>query len=221
MKKWLLVLSILSFSSASFAQKIKVRKVKGNQAVIEFSGGSLQPGGVYELANDEYSEGSSSGGAGSRKYVVSLSASLTNSKADSSGSENETDLSLIGRFGWNFGNIEVGPLASYISDQSGSITTKTYTFGAFGDYNMIANTPGETFIYGVGGTGSMGQIDNGTTSKIDLMTFFVAPFAKWFPTGSSVGFRVDAGYIYQKKSGGLGDQTVTGLQLQAGIIAYF
>lgn len=220
MKRWLLVLAILTFSSASFAQKIKVRRVKGNQAVIEFSGGSLQPGQVHELAPDEFGESSVT--SSSRHYVVGVSMSLQNTKSDAAGSENETDIELIGKFGWNFGTYEVGPLATYKSDQVGSITQKTYKFGAFGDFNMIANTPGEAFLYGVGATGSMGQFDSGGGSKRDLMEVFVGPFAKWFPSGSNVGFRVDAGYVYQKQSGGVGgDATVTGLLTSAGLIGYF
>ncbi|KYG63626.1 hypothetical protein AZI87_14500 [Bdellovibrio bacteriovorus] len=220
MKKWLLVVSILTFSSASFAQKIKVRKVKGNQAVIEFSGGSLQPGNVYELAPDEFGE--SSAVSTSRRYLVGLSFNFENTKADTSGAENETDINLLAKFGWNYGTFEVGPMVSYSSTAIGSVTTTTYKFGGFGDYNMIANTPGEAFIYGLGGYATMGQRDSGTGSKIDVMDFFVGPFAKWFPTGTGVGFRLDGGYIYQKVSGGVGgDATITGLAFTAGIIAYF
>ncbi|WII73787.1 hypothetical protein QJS83_07845 [Bdellovibrio sp. 22V] len=219
MKKWLLVLSVLAFSSASYAQKIKVRKVKGNQAIVDFAGGTLVPGQVYELAGDVFE---TSPGSMSRKYVVALSFSLENTKSDASGAENETDITLTGRFGWNFGNIEVGPLGSYSSNANGPITTNIYKVGAFGDYNLIANTPGESFLYGVGGTASFGQIDTGTGSKPNLMDFFVGPFAKWFPSGSNVGFRADLGFIYQKQSGGIGgDVTVSGLSTSAGLIAYF
>ncbi len=41
------------------------------------------------------------------------------------------------------------------------------------------------------------------------MTFFLSGFGKWFPTGGNVGFRLDGGYIYQKKSG-VSDATVSG-----------
>ncbi|WP_413942890.1 hypothetical protein [Bdellovibrio sp. HCB-162] len=220
MKHWLLALTVLTFSSASFAQKIKVRRVKGNQAVIEFSGGSLQSGQVYELAPDEFADSSVS--TTSRKYVIALSASLMNTKSDAAGAQNETDLSLTGKFGWNFGSYEFGPLLTYASDQVGSITTTSYKVGGFADYNLISNTPGEAFLYGIGGTASIGQIDGGSGSKRDLMDFFVGPFVKWFPTGSNVGFRLDVGYIYQKQSGGVGSEaTISGLASAVGILAYF
>lgn len=220
MKKWLLVFSILAFSSASFAQKIKVRRVKGNQAVIEFAGGNLQAGQVYELAPDEFSESTVT--SSSRKYVTALSLSFMNTKSDAPGASNDTTITLNGKFGWNFGNYELGPLLTYASNQVGSTTISTYKVGGFADYNMISNTPGEAFVYGLGGTASMGQLDGGSGNKRDLMDFFVGPFVKWFPTGSSVGFRIDVGYIYQKQSGGVGgDATVTGLASAVGIVAYF
>lgn len=221
---WLLSLLLSStlstYSSSSFAQKIKVHKVKGNQAVVEFSGGNLHVGQAYELAPDEFGEATSS--TSTRDYVVTLSVSLQNTKSDASGAESETDLSLTSRFGWNLGTYELGPLFSYTSDGTGSITTTLYKFGAFGDYNMIANMPGESFIYGFGGTFEFGGLDSGVGSKKDLIEFFVGPFAKWFPTGSPVGFRIDGGYVYQKQTSGVGSETtISGLSATAGLTAYF
>ncbi|WP_347359183.1 hypothetical protein [Bdellovibrio sp.] len=220
MRKFLILCALLAFSSSAFAQKIKVRKVKGSQAIIDFSGGSLAPGQVYELAPDEFGDTTMS--QSMRKYLVSVSFSLMNTKSDAAGASNETDISISGRFGWNFASYEFGPLGSYSSDATGSNTATTLAVGGWADYNMISNTPGEIFVYGLGGLGSFGQHDNGAGAKSDLMTVFAGPFVKWFPTGSNVGFRMDGGYIYQKKSGGVGsDTTVTGLSLQAGLIGYF
>ncbi|MEN0058203.1 MAG: hypothetical protein AAGB31_05165 [Bdellovibrio sp.] len=219
MKKWILASLILVCASTSLAQKIKVRRVKGNQAVIEYSGGILQPGQAYELAHDEFSEPSSS--SGSRQYVVGLDFSLLSTKSDASGAESVTEVTLGGKFGWNFVSYEIGPLVKWTSSTTGSATSSTFRVGGFADYNMIHNMAGEAFIYGLGGSASMGQQDVGGNKK-DLMTFFAGPFAKWFPTGGSVGFRTDLGYIYQRQSGGSsGDVAVSGLSWEAGILAYF
>ena len=217
-KKFILMTILLTLSSQAFAQKIKVRRVKGNQAVVEFSGGSLQQGQAYELVQDEFSEGSSS--ASHRRYLVNLNFSLENTKSDASGAQNETDLSLSGRFGWNFGQFEFGPMLSYSSDMTGSITLNTLIAGGFADFNLIPNAPGEIFIYGIGGTAGAGQRE-GSGSTISLMSFTVMPFVKWFPTGGDLGFRIDAGYAYQKLGASGGDVTVTGIVATAGIIGYF
>lgn len=214
-----ITLALSAFAHTAFAQKIRVRKVKGNQAVVDFSGGSLQTGQVYELSSDEIRSGSSESNA--RTYGVAVSASISSTKSDASGAQSETDMSLAARFGWNHGTYEYGPLMSYSSNGNGSITTTMYKLGAFGDYNMIANVPGEIFLYGIGGLFDIGQLDSGSGVKRDLMDFFVGPFIKWFPTGSPVGFRFDGGYIYQKQSSSSTSTTISGLDVSAGITAYF
>lgn len=217
MKTAFLFVALFAFSSWCFAQKIKVQKVKGNQAIVEFSGGTLQSGQVYELTSEDFSESAPSP---SRKYLVNLDMSLFNTKSDAVGAKSETSYVFSGKLGWNLGSIEVGPSAAY-SHSSGSVTMSNFSVGGFADYNLIANTPGEIFIYGVGGTSSFGQLDaDGRT--MDILYASVGPFVKWFPTGGSNGFRVDAGYSYQKTSGGTtGDTTTTGLGITVGVSSYF
>lgn len=221
MKKALLLLTLplLLSSTNAFAQKIKVKRVKGKQAVVEFSGGHLQTGQVYELASDEYSDSSSSGG--SRKYVINLSASLSSTKDDGPSAENVTALELKTRFGWNLGHIELGPVFT-LKSEAKSTNSSLITIGGFADYNLLSNSPGEAFLYGVGGYLSMGQEDRGAGSKNDLMNLFAGPFVKWFPGGGNFAFRGDLGFIYQKVSTGTGgDLTNSGLESSIGIIAYF
>ncbi|XGC79662.1 hypothetical protein ACES2L_10015 [Bdellovibrio bacteriovorus] len=217
MKKYFMALAIFSFCSATYAQKIKVRKVKGKQAIIEFTGGNLESGRVYELAPDEFGESSVT--TSSRNYVVSIEGLIQSLKADTTGAENEMDISLTARFGWNHGSYEFGPLGSYTSDAEGATTTTLISGGGFFDYNLIPNTPGEAFIYGAGATGTFGQYDDGSNAST-VMTFFGGVFAKWFPTGSNVGFRIDGGYLYGKLSGD-SSSTTTGFKTSLGLLGYF
>lgn len=210
--------AVTTLTSPSWAQKIHVTKVKGNQAVVEFSGGRLQPGQTYEINSEDLSETTSS----ARNHLVAVGMTFLNTKSDATGATSDTELSLSGKFGWNRGSVEFGPQASYASQGNGSVTATVLKIGAFGDYNVLANVPGEAFIYGLGGSFDLGQLDSGAGTKTDLMGFLVGPFAKWFPTGSPVGFRLDGGYIYQKASGGAtSDRTVTGLSGNISLIAYF
>lgn len=209
----------LTFSFEAGAQKIKVRRVKGHQAVIEFSGGTIHPGQAYELVQDEFSD-ANPGSAPQRRYVVSLSFAMENTKADTTGATSDTDIALAGRFGWNMEQFELGPTISFASDQTGSVTVSTTIFGGFADFNLIPNVPGEVFIYGVGGTGGFGQRE-GNGSSQSLMHLTAMPFVKWFPYGSDVGFRFDAGYVYQKQGTTAGDVTVTGFLGTAGLLGYF
>lgn len=210
---------ILLCSINAFGQKFKVQKIKGDQAVIEVLGGTLQPGRIYEANSPELLNNISSSAA--RDYVFALSFNLLNTKSDATGAQNETDISLTGKFGWNFSNFELGPMMSYSSNDSGDLTTTIFKLGAFADYNIIANIPGEIFIYGLGGTAAFGQFDNGITAKQDLLDAFVGPFVKWFPSGSNMGIRFDTGYIYQKQSIANTEVTVTGLSANIDLLAYF
>lgn len=209
---------IFTTSSLGFAQKIKVTKVKGNQAVVEFSGSRLQAGQTYDLNSSLLPDVISS----LRKNVISVSASLLNVKADTALAETQTNISLSGKYGWNMGSFEFGPVGSFESNGSQSTTQSSFKMGGFGDYNMISNTPGEVFIYGLGGYAELGQYTASSGAKSDLMEFFAGPFVKWFINGGPFGFRVDGGYLYQGLSGGgLGSRTVTGLAANLGIMVYF
>ncbi len=219
----LVLAAFFSFSTAAQAQKIKVRKVQGNKAIVEFTG-TLNPGTTYELISpDEFGEESSSN---NRKYLVGLDFNLANTKSDAANSVNVTNIALAARFGWNFGSFEVGPVVAY-SSTIASVTSSTYKVGGFVDYNMISNLPGEAFLYGLGAIGSFGQHDPGSTTivddfKYDLIEVFVGPFVKWFPTGGPYGFRLDAGYVYQRQnSTTLGTTTVSGFASSVGLLAYF
>lgn len=216
----ILLVALLTFSSSAFAQKIKVRRVKGNQAVVEFGGAPLQPGQVYELmAQDDFGDASPS--TGGRNYVLGLNFSFSSSKSDAAGANNVTDISLSTRFGWNLGSFELGPVLSYRANDESSFNNTVIKAGVFGDFNVIPNIPGEVFIYGVGSYFVFGQRDNGAGTKGDIMEIFAGPFVKWFFGGSNYAIRFDGGYQFQKISSSSGDVTLTGLGMTAGIQAYF
>ncbi|QDK38276.1 hypothetical protein [Bdellovibrio sp. NC01] len=216
-------LSLLSFSQDAHAQKIKVRKVQGNKAIVEFTG-NLNQGSTYDLISPDEFGGEEA--SNNRKYVVGVNFAMTNTKADAANSVNITTFNLAARFGWNFGSFEIGPMVGYASTIA-DLTSTTYKLGAFADFNIIPNIPGEAFLYGIGGTGSFGQHDPGSDTvvgdyKYDLFEAFVGPFVKWFPTGGPYGFRLDAGYIYQRQSTNtIGTIAVSGFAGNFGLFAYF
>jgi hypothetical protein len=214
------LLVFFTFSSSAFAQKVKVRRVKGNQAVVDFSGTPLQVGQVYELmAQDDF--GDSASGSHGRDYVLGLNFSFSSTKSDAAGAQNVTDISLTTRFGWNLGTYELGPVFTYRANDESSLNATSIKAGIFGDFNIIPNIPGEIFIYGVGGYFVLGQRDNGAGTKGSITEVFAGPFVKWFFGGSTYAIRFDGGYQMQKISQDSGDVTLSGLGMTAGIQAYF
>ena len=218
MRKIGLILVALLMTSPSWGQKIKVRKVKGNQAVVDFSGEALQMGQVYELNSGGFADPTSSG---TRDHVIGLQASFQSGKYDSVGAKSITTINLVGRYGWNHGNFEFGPMASYTSDNTLGTTTSTMQGGAFGDYNLVPNSAGEVFVYGAGGLAGFGTRDNGSGSSTSLMSFAAGPFVKWFMLSGSFAIRFDGLYEYDKSSGNAADTTYSGFKLMAGISSYF
>ncbi|MGE5087245.1 MAG: hypothetical protein ACM3MG_13145 [Bacillota bacterium] len=218
MRHFLLTALVFSLISPAFAQKIKVRKVKGNTAIIE-SSSLLRPGAVYDLMSpNDLSEDIT---PSSRKYLVGLNFALTNTKSDAANATNETNVNLTIKFGWNLGTFELGPLLNYNMSHANDITQTLWKIGGFADYNFMPNISGETFLWGVGGTGAFGNWDKGNGTKVDVMDIFAGPFTKWFPTSSAVGFRVDLGLSYQRQTTTTENNTVSGLASSAGIFAYF
>lgn len=234
MKK-LLFLAPLLISSAAMAQQFKVEKVKGNKAVIEFSGGGLTQGHTYNVSQPGDEELGSSprksgGGTGSRQYVVSgsfsfgsgtTSTSTTISNVTSTTSSNTTSMNFVGRFGWNMGTFELGPLVAYTKDTTSTNDSSTMSFGAFGDYNFTPNRPGESTIFALT---AEGMYASNSTNSVNSsgMGLFAGGSLKWFGLTDSTAVRFDLGYNYQKLDSGSGtNATLQGFVGRAGIATYF
>lgn len=206
----------LSFALPSYGQKVKVRRVKGNQAIVDIESGNLRPGQTYELSRDLYTDGAFS--PESRRNVFSVTFSLLSAKGD--GNANTTNTSIQGklRYGWNHETMEFGFLGamSYVNDTN---TTQSFRGGGFFDFNLLPNIPGEIFIYGLGAQALIGQYE-ANNSSLSLMDLYGTGFVKWFPKGGTVGVRVDAGVIMQNVSGNSSSST-TGLTVEASLIGYF
>jgi len=229
--KNLLVLALILISSTSFAQQFRVEKVKGNKAVIQFSGTSLSQGGTYSIGGGSSSTRAT--GSGSRDYVIGGSfgyysgsdtteypppSTAFNSKNSSS------DLSLLARFGWNKETYEAGAILKYRNVDS------DYTFyhynafsgGGFYDYNFSPNRPGgDSMIYSVTAEATFGSFSPKGGSGGSAMDYFLGGSMKWFGLNSNFAIRTDLGYSYQKISPSGGTLTSQGFGLRAGIASYF
>lgn len=214
----LIILSamVLSFSLPVAAQQIKVRKIKGNQAVVEIQNGNLRQGQTYNLTRDLYTDGAFS--PESRLNVFGLSLTLASTKSDASNANSSTSIQGKLRYGWNKETIEYGLLGSvsYVND---STTVQTLKGGAFFDYNLLPNISGEIFIYGLSLQALMGQYETSGTS-LSLIDFYGTGFIKWFPKGGTAGLRLDGGFVMQNASGTT-SSTTTGFLLEASLIGYF
>ncbi|HWU43248.1 MAG TPA: hypothetical protein VN132_07420, partial [Bdellovibrio sp.] len=107
MRHWIFIILLTLSSAAAEAQKIRVRKVKGNQAVVETTGAPLRQGATYDLISQE--DFGDEATANNRHYLIGLNFAMSSLKSDAAGSNNVTAIDFSTRFGWNFGNFEIGP----------------------------------------------------------------------------------------------------------------
>ncbi|WP_413584599.1 hypothetical protein [Bdellovibrio sp. HCB274] len=219
MRQLLLIFTLITLSAGSAsAQKIKVRKVKGNTAIVE-SNSPLSPGAVYDLiSQDQFGDEM---GMATRDHFVGMSFGFSNTKSDAQNATNESSMSLDMRFGWNLATFEVGPLVQFSMNHANDITSTAWKLGGFADYNLVPNITGEAFLYGLTAWGAFGNIDRGNGTKVDVVDAFGGLVVKWFPTSSSACFRFDLGYMYERQTVTGGFYANTGFTGTAGIFAYY
>ena len=142
----ILFLTFLGASEA-YSQKIKIKKTRGLSAVIE-SSVPLEEGQVYDLAVEPLSQNIDYKASGfkSRQNLVSFGGSLLSLKGDD---YSRNFVSLQGRYGWNFTNLEVGGVLQLASDNLGAGATTDYVGGGFFSYNLVANRDTKSLVYGL------------------------------------------------------------------------
>ena len=144
----LFFLLVILFNLPAFAaEKIKIKKVKGNTAIIETEA-PLKEGQTYEITPEALSEDVDykANVLKSRQNSLTAGTSFEYIKSDLLQS---SSFSLQARYGWNFSTLEVGLLTEISSlDQGGGATT-SFLAGGYFDYNLISNRDPRQFIYGV------------------------------------------------------------------------
>jgi hypothetical protein len=206
----------------TMAQQFKVEKVKGNKAVIEFSGGNLAAGRNYSFGGSSSAEnGGATGGA--RRYVVGGNFDLQyltyTSSALAGTSSKDNLMGFLSRFGWNFESYELGFILGYTNTETASSSYSLIKGGTFFDYNLTANRAGETSVYGAGAEASYGSITSSAGGSV--LGVYASAFAKWFIFGPSTALRVDLGYSYDKGTYTSYSTTSQGMAVRGGLSTYF
>lgn len=215
----MIILPVLMSSSVVFAQQMTVEKVKGNKAIVEFSGTTLSAGRTYSIG------GNTSDGAvgGSRARIIGGSIAMEfleySSSTNGSSAIKDNLISLIARYGWNFETFEAGILGGYTDTDRPGTKYSAVKIGAFGDYNLTPNRPGTSNIYGVSGEGGYSSITS--TGGGSILDMFLSGFAKWFVFGPSTALRFDLGYSYEKGTFTSYSTVSQGFALRGGIATYF
>ena len=234
MKHLLIALLVLGTTSFAHAQTAKVIKVKGQQAIVQFPAGTApQVGQQINLGGGGVADSSGApvAGLGSRKNSIGLgvnSLSFMNRSSKSNGvttSTGVTGINLNGRYGWNTGRMEFGPIVRLEYESADNTTTRFMGVGGFFDYNFTPNVSGQKLVYA--GTGDLSFGQSGTKqgsfdSTSTVIALFLGGSIKWFGLSDSFAIRGDAGFSYDSSTPDSSNAvTNVGAVVRAGIATYF
>lgn len=213
------IISFLLSLSPALAEKIKVRKVKGNNAIVE-SSLPLEEGQTYELLTEPISDevDFKSGVVKSRSNALSFGAKFGYLKSDTT---ETTSFSLQTRYGWNFSTIEIGLLAEADSIDTGAGATTTYLGGGYFDYNLVANRDPRQLIYGafvLAGFGSTKVPSGSANNKIEANA---GAFISYFISDTTTALRTELFGVYQQQNTSTANVNITGVGSRLLLAFYF
>lgn len=215
MKKLSLFFCLFLCTQSTQSETIKVKKIKGNQAVIEFTG-NLITEGSYQISPQNKPSSLS------RDHVIGFSGSFYNLQKDTSGfTTSRSYFGVNANYGWNTGGFEYGPRFAYTSSDTGSGATTTYALGGFLDWNLQENKIDNNTIFGFGFNALYGASNAPSGSSTNQLNFYPSFFVKWFPLIPAVALRLDSGYRYVSETASGSTSTTTGFELNAGFSIYY
>lgn len=189
---------IQKINAASFT----VKKIKGKQAIVEFTGAQLEDGKTYKIASHN-DDGRSKTSDSRENFIILRELTFSNLSSTISGTSagRSSQLSLMIGYGFNRERLEFAPLLGFSTNDTGNGATTTYTAGLMGDYNFSRNTVDNFSIFGAGLEVSYAKANNASNgSSTTTQLVYGNLFWKWFPFENSICFKTDVGYLISKIS---------------------
>jgi hypothetical protein len=198
---------------------VKVLKVKGRQAIVLYPEGAHPAAGdmltVTRRLDEEEKEGKNQ-----RGNLIGIDGSLFYLN-NSTTSKSTTGLTVTGRYGWNFGNYEYGPIGTLNLASDGS---QTVTVGGFADINMVRNSRRQKLVYGFTGDLEIGTVTQSSSSggaSASTVAIFGGGQAKYFVLSNATAVRVDAGLALDSTTTNGTSTSISGLLVKFGLANYF
>jgi hypothetical protein len=211
--KFILLFIVCFLSSQSaLADKIKVKKVKGKNAIVE-STLQLEEGQTYELVPDSLSQNVDYAATvlKSRSNSLSFGTQLAYLKSDTT---ETTSLALQTRYGWNFSNLELGVLADLTSVDNGNGATTSILAGGYFDYNLVPNRDPKKVIYGpfvLAGFGTTSVPSSNLTGSTTKVEANAGGFLSYFIADSTTALRSEVFFDYQQTNTSALSTSITGV----------
>lgn len=217
----LLCLFALSPEVAS-ADSVKVRRVKGLNAIVE-SSVPLEEGQTYRLVPDRISEDVDykSSVLKTRDNSLTLGTRFSFLKSETSES---TEFDLQVRYGWNFSTFEVGAVLNADSADAGSGATTTILAGGYVDYNFVPNRDPKKIIYGPTVLVAFGstQFPSSTAGgSATLTTINAGAFLSYFIADTTTALRAELYGVYSQVNTSAAQSTLSGAAARGLLVFYF
>ncbi len=217
-----LLILVIPFAVPANSTRIKVKKVKGQMAVVQFQGKMVE-GENYLLVSADALESDLK--TGPRKHRLGVSYSFASLKTKTSSVEyNPSEITINADFGWNHETYELGPVLGYSSVSTGFGGSTTYlTVGGFWDYNFTENKEPVAYLFGAGLRFTYVNVAPASgASGLYTMVFYPNLFWKWWAFGHSTAFKADLGYdIESGKDSASSSVSTTGIKSTAALLFYF
>ena len=190
-----LVLSILIatiISTPALAATFTVKKSKGNSSVIE-SSVPLIPGETYIIQSSKQSGLISEDVTyprSNRSRENSFSGGIDTSffKSDTL---QEHQIDIEARYGWNYGDYELGPLVHIsLLDEGAGFNTELYVGGYF-DYNLNENVVSSDSVFGLTAQGYGGNREFTSGSSSQIFSFGGGGFYTMYLMRSTTALRIE------------------------------
>ena len=216
------LLLLMLIAEPVFAEKIKVKKIKGTQAVIETIT-PLEEGQTYELVTEPLSQDVDykSSILLSRRNSLTIGGQLDFLRSDST---QQNRFSLQARYGWNFSTLEVGVFTEATSLDVGAGATTTILGGGYFDYNLIPNRDPKKMIYGAFallGIGSTSYPSSTAGGSVSTLQSNFGGFVSYFVGASTTALRGEFYGTYQQVNTTAQQSALTGLGARGLLIFYF
>lgn len=205
MKTLVIFSSLYILINVASAQSLKIIRVQGTKAIVEFTGVQVSEGKIYNLENSSDlklspNEKSQKIMLAKRKYLIEIfggisKKSTTTGLIETSG----TIIDVNSRFGFNYSRFEFGPAIKYNNDSRLEVNSTTLAAGGFFEYNFVHNSEGVPATYGVGFEGLVGTMKLAGVSGISYRELYPYGFYKWFVNSNAAALTMKLGHSLTNK----------------------
>jgi len=204
--------------SQTHASTFKVKKTKGNSAIIE-SSIALEEGATYTIETTGLTEDPVYTKTHTpRKNSLTLGGNFSLLKGNN---VQENIINFEARYGWSSITTDYGPLIFLEMNDSGAGYNTEFYIGGFYDYNFAPNRPQEYFVYGITGQILGGNVNYTSGANAQIYKLDAGGFLTWFLTRGTTALRTEALYEIKKINSSITSTEVTGFVGKLFLVMYF